>query len=56
MRLAELITINLGDFKDDTIKITGKGNKERLVYLNTACQAALEHYLPARAALTNLAG
>ena len=44
MRLAELITINLGDFKDDTIKITGKGNKERLVYLNTACQAALEHY------------
>ena len=41
MRLAELITINLGDFKDDTIKITGKGNKERLVYLNTACQAAL---------------
>ena len=50
MRLAELITINLGDFKDDTIKITGKGNKERLVYLNTACQAALEHYLPARAA------
>ena len=54
MRLAELITINLGDFKDDTIKITGKGNKERLVYLNTACQAALEHYLPARAALNNL--
>ena len=54
MRLAELITINLGDFKEDTIKITGKGNKERLVYLNTACQAALEHYLPARAALNNL--
>lgn len=54
MRLAELITINIGDFKDDTIKITGKGNKERLVYLNTACQAALEHYLPARAALNNL--
>ena len=24
------------------------------MYLNTACQAALEHYLPARAALNNL--
>lgn len=47
MRLAELITINLGDFKDDTIKITGKGNKERLVYLNTACRRV--GALPARA-------
>lgn len=55
MRLAELITINLSDFKDGTIRITGKGGKERLVYLNNACQDALEHYLPARAALPNLA-
>lgn len=54
MRLAELITMNLGDFRDDTIRITGKGNKERLVYLNSACKSALEHYLPKRAALPNL--
>lgn len=54
MRLTELITIDLGDFKDDTIRITGKGDKERLVYLNNACRAALAHYLPARAALPNL--
>lgn len=54
MRLAELITINLGDFRDDTIRIVGKGNKERLVYLNDACQDALRHYLKARAALPNL--
>ena len=27
MRLAELVTINMGDFRDDTIRITGKGNK-----------------------------
>lgn len=54
MRLAELITINLSDFKDGTIRITGKGGKERLVYLNTACQDALAHYLPARAALPHL--
>ena len=55
MRLAELITINLSDFKDGTIRITGKGGKERLVYLNSACQDALAHYLPARAAVPNLA-
>lgn len=55
MRLAELITINLSDFKDGTIRITGKGGKERLVYLNNACQDALDHYLPVRAALPHLA-
>ena len=54
MRLAELVTIDLGDFKDDTIRITGKGNKERLVYLNNACITALEYYLPKRAALPKL--
>ena len=54
MRLAELVTIDLGDFKDDTIRITGKGNKERLVYLYNACITALEHYLPKRAALPKL--
>lgn len=54
MRLAELITIDLGDFRSDTIRIVGKGNKERLVYLNDACKDALDHYLKARAALPNL--
>ena len=55
MRLTELVTINMGDFKQDTIRITGKGNKERLVYLTPACLDALEHYTAARAALPNLA-
>ena len=54
MRLTELVTINMGDFKQDTIRITGKGNKERLVYLNNACLEALDHYKKARAALPNL--
>lgn len=54
MRLAELVMINLEDFRDDTIRITGKGNKERLIYLNQACMDALEHYLPIRASLPNL--
>ena len=42
MRLTELVTINMGDFRQDTIRITGKGNKERLVYLNDACLEALD--------------
>ena len=54
MRLTELVTINMGDFKQDTIRITGKGNKERLVYLNAACLTALDHYKKARTALPNL--
>lgn len=49
MRLVELCGIDLTDFRDDTIKITGKGNKERLVYLNAACLDALQHYLSERA-------
>lgn len=54
MRLIELVSINLTDFKDDTIRIIGKGNKERLVYLNKACITALQQYCAARAKLPNL--
>lgn len=55
MRLAELVTIDLSDFRDDTIRIVGKGSKERLVYLNDACLFSLQRYKKARAALPNLA-
>ena len=55
MRLAELVSINMGDFRDDTIRITGKGGKERLIYLNEACINALEHYCRARKDIPHLA-
>ena len=55
MRLAELVTIDMGDFRDDTIRIVGKGNKERLVYLNDACLDALQRYKKVRGSLPNLA-
>ena len=45
MRLSELCGINIGDIKGDTIVITGKGNKQRTVYLNTACISAYRNYL-----------
>lgn len=49
MRLSELVSINYTDIKSDgTIIITGKGNKERKVYLNTACLQALANYRKVR--------
>lgn len=45
MRLSELVGINLSDIKDDTLRILGKGNKERIVYLNDSCKAAIENYI-----------
>lgn len=49
MRLSELCGLNLADiYKDDTMRIRGKGSKERTVYLNDACTAALRRYLRTR--------
>ena len=54
MRLVELAGINMTDFKEDTIRIVGKGNKERLVYLNQACIHALQQYCDTRAKIQNI--
>ena len=48
LRVSELVGLNLTDFQGDTVRVLGKGNKERTVYLNDACKAALERYLPKR--------
>ncbi|MDR2646503.1 MAG: tyrosine-type recombinase/integrase [Oscillospiraceae bacterium] len=49
MRLSELVNLNLRDVRiDGTCRIKGKGNKERTIYLNDACLAALERYLKVR--------
>ena len=48
MRLSELVGINLSDIQDNTLRLTGKGNKERIVYLNEACLTAIESYLSVR--------
>ena len=49
MRLSELVGINLQDINDNTLRLTGKGNKERIIYLNDACIQAIKEYLPVRA-------
>lgn len=49
MRLSELVSLNYTDIKsDNTVKITGKGNKERTVYLNDACISAFKDYMKVR--------
>ncbi len=50
MRLSELVGINISDVlhNNSTIRILGKGNKERIVYLNQACLDAIESYLKVR--------
>ncbi len=50
LRRAELVNINLTDINhtDHTLRVRGKGNKERMLYLNEACQQAVEQYLKVR--------
>ena len=50
MRLSELCGINLNDisFENKTLRLFGKGRKERIVYLNNACLNAINAYLPIR--------
>ena len=46
MRVSELVGIDLRDLDSDfqSVRVTGKGNKERIIYLNQACQTALCDY------------
>ena len=50
MRLSELVSINISDVlrNNNTMRILGKGNKERIVYLNQACLDAIDGYLAVR--------
>lgn len=49
MRLSELCALNLSDIRaDGTMRLLGKGNKERIVYINAACDEALKAYLAVR--------
>ncbi len=48
MRLSELCGINISSIKDNTIIVKGKGDKERTIYLNDACEKAIGDYLKVR--------
>ncbi|MBQ4353410.1 MAG: tyrosine recombinase XerC [Clostridia bacterium] len=50
IRLSELAGISLTDLDKElrSMRVIGKGNKERIVYLNDACRSAIAAYLPVR--------
>lgn len=49
LRLSELCSLNYTDIKSDgTMIVTGKGNKERTIYLNEMCVNAVKEYMKVR--------
>lgn len=50
LRVSELVGISLGDIDSEFQKltVTGKGSKQRVVYLNDACREAIKKYLSVR--------
>lgn len=47
IRLNELINIKISDinFNQNTVRVKGKGNRERMVYFNSLCNKKLKEYL-----------
>ena len=52
LRISELVGLNINDIQDDALRVLGKGNKVRIIYLNDACQDALKRYLAVRRPIT----
>ncbi|MBQ8747517.1 MAG: tyrosine recombinase XerC [Clostridia bacterium] len=52
LRLSELAGIRFADLDPElrSMRVIGKGSKERIVYLNDACREAIKAYLPIRRA------
>ncbi len=50
MRLSELVSLDIESFDSEltTVKVLGKGNKERIIYLNKAARDAVASYLRIR--------
>ena len=52
LRISELVALNKADVRDGQLRVLGKGNKERILFLNSACCDALDDWLTERAAMT----
>lgn len=48
LRISELIGLNLTDVRGEQLRVLGKGNKERILYLNDACIQSIQDYLDVR--------
>jgi site-specific recombinase XerD len=54
LRISELAGLDLQDIAAEYIRVLGKGNKERIVYINDACADAINAYLKERASIKPL--
>ena len=52
LRISELVALNKTDVRGDQLRVLGKGNKERILYLNDACQQAIADWMIERNMLT----
>ena len=52
LRISELVGLNTTDIQGDALRVLGKGNKVRIIYLNDACMSALQRYLAVRRPIT----
>ena len=49
LRVSEMAGLNYTDIRNDrTIRVLGKGNKERIIYLNSSCVNAINDYMRVR--------
>lgn len=48
LRISEMAGLNMSDVHSDHLRVLGKGNKVRVVYLNDACITAINDYLNIR--------
>ncbi len=52
LRISELVNLNVTDVRDNQLRVLGKGNKERILFLNDACVKAIQDWMTDRNALT----
>ncbi len=48
LRISELVGLNISDVSENRLRVTGKGDRERVVYMNQAVADAINAYLPYR--------
>jgi len=51
LRISEIVGLNVSDYHADSLRVIGKGNKERIAYLNDSTIKAIEEWLAIRSNL-----
>lgn len=51
LRISEIVGLNVTDYHGEALRVLGKGNKQRMIYMNDATKKALDDWLLARKAL-----